>query len=70
VSKLHVYMNGPADFEVWLDCEGGTNRDGLCIGVGATEQEAYADARQDLLARLAQLTRFDQTEARRLVVSE
>ena len=68
MSKLHVYMNGPADFEVWLDIEGGANHDGLCIGSGPTESEAYSDARRDLLARLADLTRFEKDNSKRLVV--
>jgi hypothetical protein len=45
---VHVYMNAPDDFDVWLDSDVTQSRTGLCIGHGITEIGAIADAEATL----------------------
>ena len=45
MSSIHILLDG--DFEVWLDTEI-EKRDGLCIGAGATEQDAIMNALNNL----------------------
>ncbi len=52
VVKIFDYKCG--EFAVWLDTEV-ADHDGLCIGLGATRDEAVAQAVKDLEARLAEL---------------
>jgi hypothetical protein len=57
VSFIHVYMHAPDDFEVWLDTEVGNSQDGLCVGKGATEEDAVSDAHRTLTAGVDTLVR-------------
>lgn len=41
--RLHVFKDGPQDWQVWLNTEV-QNFDGLCIGTGPTYGDAVAAA--------------------------
>lgn len=51
MSVVHILVDDH-DVEVWLDCDGGMEADGLVVGVGRTPVEALDDAEVDLLQAL------------------
>lgn len=53
MSELHLFEDS-GRFEVWLDTEA-AERDGLCIGVASTRDEALASAAADLEIALSEL---------------
>lgn len=55
MSAIHVFEEGPADHEVWLDVTVGDEHSGLCIGVGPSTNAALIDALDDLEAAAASI---------------
>ena len=55
--RLNVFAKDTdGEPSVWLDTESG-DMDGICLGTGATAEEALRDAREELAAALTEVDR-------------
>lgn len=52
MAELHVYLDDEG-VEVWLDSDDGHGRDGVCLALGDTTQEALAEAQVELEQAMA-----------------
>jgi len=56
--SIHCYKHDD-EYAIWTNCEPDSDHDGRCIGLGATFEEAKADALRECrrdLAEIEQLT--------------
>lgn len=53
--SVHIFQDAPGEWEVWTDCEPGTEKDGRCLASGKTAKQALLAARNEIMIDVAEL---------------